>query len=155
MRSPKGSAIKPCGTTLRCWTRNCSGKSTRASPLPGWRKFKACERAASQVVYRGGPHKEKRVKAAVREYLAVGRDLSVKVRQTLLGLCGQAVDLARWERLEYFHRMLDKHLDLVERRLLKEEAIPAVLETTMTVQKRFAHSAAGQTTRAAPLPGKG
>ena len=98
--------------------------------LPGWRKFKAwrrqlkaCERAASQVVYRGGPNKETRVKAAVRAYLAVGRDLSDKVRPSLLGLCDQAVDLARWERLAYFHAMLDQHLDLVERRLLKEEKI--------------------------------
>ena len=30
-----------------------------------------------------------------------------------------------WDALEYFHRMLDKHLDLVERRLLKDETIPA------------------------------
>ena len=100
--------------------------------LPGWRKFKAwrrrlkaCERTASQIVYRGGPNQEARVQRAVRDYLAVGHELSAKVRPSLLGLCDQAVDLARWERLEYFHAMLDKHLDLVERRLLKEEKIPA------------------------------
>jgi hypothetical protein len=100
--------------------------------LPGWRKFKvwrrqlkACERTASHTVYRGGPNKEARVKRAVREYLAVGRDLSAKVRSSLLGLCDQAVDASRWERLAYFHTMLDKHLDLVERRLLKEEKIPS------------------------------
>ena len=100
--------------------------------LPGWRKFKAwrrqlkaCERAASQIVYRGGANQEARVKAAVRAYLAVGRELSLKVRQSLLGLCEEAVDAARWERLAYFHAMLDKHLDLVERRLLKGETIPA------------------------------
>jgi hypothetical protein len=100
--------------------------------LPGWRKFKlwrrqlkACERAAGQVVYRGGPNKEARVKTVVREYLAVGRELSDKVRQTLLGLCDEAVAAARWERLAYFHGMLDQHLDLVDRRLLKEETIPS------------------------------
>jgi hypothetical protein len=100
--------------------------------LPGWRKFKAwrrqlkaCERAASHVVYRGGVHKEARVKAAVREYLAVGSELSAKVRHSLLGLCDQAVDGARWERLAYFQARLDQHLDLVERRLLKGETIPA------------------------------
>ncbi len=99
--------------------------------LPGWRKakewrrqLKNCQRAASQTVYRGGPNKEARVKRAVREYLAVGRDLSTKVRESLLGLCEQPVSAARWEALEYFHRMLDKHLDLVERRLLKEQIIP-------------------------------
>ena len=100
--------------------------------LPGWRKFKAwrrqlkaCERAASQIVHRGGPSKEARVKAAVREYLAVGRELSAKVRASLLGLCDQAVAATRWERLAYFHGMLDQHLNLVERRLLNEEMIPA------------------------------
>ncbi len=101
-------------------------------PLPGWRKFKAwrrqlkaCERAASQAVYRGGPNQEVRVKRAVRTYLAVGRELSAKVRQSLLELCDQTVELSRWERLAYFHGMLDKHLDLVARRLLQEETIPA------------------------------
>lgn len=100
--------------------------------LPGWRKFKAwrrqlkaCERTASQIVYRGGPNKEARVKRAVREYLAVGGELSAKVRQSLLGLCDQVVAATRWERLAYFHAMLDKHLDLVARRLLNAETIPA------------------------------
>ncbi len=64
----------------------------------------------------------------MREYLGAGRDLCAKVRARLLTLCGQTLglaDLARWEALEYFARMLDKHLDLVERRLLKEETLPA------------------------------
>ena len=64
------------------------------------------------------------MQAAVRDYLAVGGELSAKVRQSLLGLCDQAVDTTRWERLAYFHAMLDKHLDLVARRLLREETIP-------------------------------
>ena len=100
--------------------------------LPGWRKakdwrrqLKNCERTASHIVYRGGPNKEARVKRAVRDDLAVGRDLSLKVRESLSSLCDQPVDLSRWEALEYFQRMLDKHLGLVERRLLNEETIPA------------------------------
>ena len=100
--------------------------------LPGWRKakawrrqLKACERATSQIVSRGGPHKAARVKRAVRDYLGVGRDLSAKVQASLLGMCEQAVDLRDWEPLAYFHAMLDKHLDLVERRLLQEQTIPA------------------------------
>jgi len=40
-------------------------------------------------------------------------------------MCDDVVDAARWERLAYFHGMLDKHLDLVERRLINEETIPA------------------------------
>lgn len=100
--------------------------------LPGWRKakdwrrrLKNLERVTSHVVYGGGAHKETRVKAAVRDYLSAGRELADKVRAGLLGLCDQAVIQDHWDALEYFHRMLDKHLDLVERRLLKEETIPA------------------------------
>lgn len=100
--------------------------------LPGWRKakdwrrrLKSLERLTSKTVYGGGAQKEKRVKAAVREYVQTGRELSVKVQQSLLNLCDQAVDGCDWNALAYFQGMLDKHLDLVERRLLKEETIPA------------------------------
>ena len=100
--------------------------------LPGWRKakdwrrqLKNLQRATSQVVYRGGPNKEARVKSAVRAYPAVGGALAAKVRQSLLELCDLSVCATRWEKLEYFHRMLAKHLDLVQRRLLNEETIPA------------------------------
>jgi len=100
--------------------------------LPGWRKakdwrrrLKALERISSQTVYGGGAYKEKRVKAAVRDYVSVGRELAAKVNQSLVGLCDQAVDSAHWDALAYFQGMLDKHLDLVERRLLREEKIPA------------------------------
>jgi hypothetical protein len=100
--------------------------------LPGWRKakdwrrrLKAWERVSSKAVYGGGAQKEKRVKAAVREYVNVGHELSAKVSQSLLGLCDQALDGAHWEALAYFQGMLAKHLDLVERRLLQEEKIPA------------------------------
>jgi IS5 family transposase len=100
--------------------------------LPGWRKakdwrrqLKNLQRTASQVVYRGGPNKAARVKSAVREYLAVGRALEVKVRTSLMELCDLSVAATRWEQLEYFHAMLDKHLDLVARRLLNQEVIPA------------------------------
>ena len=100
--------------------------------LPGWRKakdwrrrLKALERISSKAVYGGGAHKEQRVQAAAREYVRVGRELSAKVSVSLLGLCDQAVDVGHWEALGYFHGMLDRHLDLVERRLLKAETIPA------------------------------
>lgn len=100
--------------------------------LEGWRKakdwrrrLKALERITSKTVYGGGSGKEARVKSAVREYLESGREFSAKVSASLLALCDQAVDAAHWTALEYFHAMLGKHLDLVERRLIKEETIPA------------------------------
>jgi transposase, IS5 family len=100
--------------------------------LPGWRKakdwrrrLKALERLTSKTVHGGGAHKEARVKSAVREYLGAGRGLAAKVSQSLLELCVPTVAPAHWEALAYFQGMLGKHLDLVERRLLREEKIPA------------------------------
>ena len=93
--------------------------------LPGWRKFKAwrrqlknLQRSASQgCIAAAGTRK--------RGYLSVGREISGKVQQSLLALCDLSVCATRWEQLEYFHAMLAKHLDLVERRLLNGETIPA------------------------------
>ena len=100
--------------------------------LPGWRKakdwrrqFKNLQRTTSQIVCRGGPNKEARVKSAVRAYLAVGRALADKVQSSLLELCDLSADAPQWEQWEYFHAMLAKHLDLVARRLLHAESIPA------------------------------
>jgi hypothetical protein len=94
--------------------------------LPGWRQAKAwrrplknCERIASHLVYRGGPNKEARVQRAVRDDLAAGRALASKANASLLDPCDQPVEAAPWEALAYFHRMLDKPLDRVERRLWK------------------------------------
>jgi len=100
--------------------------------LPGWRKLgdwqgrlKASERAASKACAGGGQDKEKRVRAAVEAYLQIARELSLKVIESLSILCGQGVETLHWEALAYFHEMLDKHIDLVDRRLLQKQIIPA------------------------------
>jgi hypothetical protein len=100
--------------------------------LPGWRKakdwrrrFKGLERITSKTVYGGGANKEARVRQSVREYLEAGRQLSAKVRESLPAVRAQDLIGGHWVALNYFHQMLDKHLDLVDRRLLGEETIPA------------------------------
>jgi len=100
--------------------------------LPGWRKledwrrrFKGAERQASKVVFGGGKDKEQRVLEVVGEYVAVGRELCNKITASLWSLCDQPVDQADWDSLAYFQQMLDKHLDLVDRRLLQGQKIPA------------------------------
>jgi len=100
--------------------------------LPHWRKakdwrrrLKALERITSKAAFGGGSNKEARVRQAVGEYLEVARELSAKVAVSLLGLCEQPLEQSHWEALAYFHGMLDKHIDLVDRRLLREEKIPA------------------------------
>ena len=99
--------------------------------LPGWRKakdwrrrLKALERITSKAASGGGAGKQARLERAVRDYIGTGSELADKVSASLLGLCEQGVELAHWERLAYFHGMLVKHLDLVERRLLQAETLP-------------------------------
>lgn len=100
--------------------------------LGGWRKLKdwrrrlkGCERVASKTVFGGGKDKEKRLQVAVADYLTVGRELSVKVAESLLGLCEQPIEPALWDALAWFQTMLDKHIELVDRRLLQGQTIPA------------------------------
>jgi IS5 family transposase len=100
--------------------------------LPGWRKledwrvrFKAAERHASKVAFGGGKDKDKRVAEAVGTYVRVGQELCDKITASLLSLCDQPVEQAHWEELAYFQQMLDKHLDLVDRRLLQGQTIAA------------------------------
>jgi transposase, IS5 family len=100
--------------------------------LPGWRKakdwrrrLKALERMSSKAAFGGGGDKARRVVAAVSDYLAVARELSAKVSESLLALCDEPIREAQWEALAYFQAMLDKHTDLVDRRLLRGERIPA------------------------------
>jgi len=100
--------------------------------LPGWRKLedwqrrlKANERIISKACAGGGQDKEKRVSAAAQEYLQVARELSAKVEESVLSLCDQGVEENHWYTLAYFHGMLDKHIDLVDRRLLQKQIIPS------------------------------
>jgi IS5 family transposase len=99
--------------------------------LPGWRKledwrrrFKSAERVASKTALGGGKEKDKRERAVVSDYLQIGRELSAKVSASLLSLCDQEVDVRDWEVLAYFQQMIDKHVDLVDRRLLQDQVIP-------------------------------
>jgi hypothetical protein len=107
-------------------------RATFGYRLPGWRKaqdwrrrLKGLQRAAAQATQGGGLGKEARVRPAASAYVAAGRELAVKVGQSMLDLGAQPVDHAHGEALAYFHAMLIKHLELVDRRLLRGETIPA------------------------------
>ena len=102
--------------------------------IKGWRKSKywnnkakLVSRKLSKIIHGGGNRKHQRVKKATNEYLRATRIISnkikllknemefVKLTQLLLSLL---------EELNYYEQMLDKHIDLVERRLAKGETIP-------------------------------
>jgi len=101
--------------------------------IPGWRKAKwwkgaikkamrACERVASG----GGANKAERVLQTAQGYLERAYELEEKVNESLRHLKSMPlsqVEIARIVRIDYFHNMLIKHLDLVERRLVQKEVI--------------------------------
>jgi len=62
---------------------------------------------------------------------------------SLLQAINVRVAAAHWEALEYFHRMLTKHLDLVGRCLLKEETIPAAENVFSLFKPKTLHTRMG------------
>lgn len=101
--------------------------------ISGWRKhahwkksIKSSMRKVGKVSSGGGQNKEVRVKQEVKRYLEQAEKLSNKVEAILkapLSLDSPKA-LALVQSLNYYQSMLIKHIDLVDRRLLKAEVIP-------------------------------
>ena len=102
--------------------------------LEGWRKSKYWYRSLknqfrslSKACQSRAKKKEKNVEEKVTEYLRLARKLNDKIvnsKETIYEGLTLSQTLARLLQLDYFHRMLTKHIDLVERRLVKGEKIP-------------------------------
>ena len=102
--------------------------------LPGWRKhrsilagLKSQMRALGNISQKGGPNKQERLQQAARVYLDQAGTLSAKANATIAQLETIALGTAEGSRLAeltHFHEMLDKHIDLIGRRILKGETIP-------------------------------
>ena len=96
--------------------------------LGGWRKYrnwmsdlKSKYRTCSCTVFSGGKNKEKRVIEKTSLFLEACIKLSEKINYTLREAAYSGmfrVDIA------YFYSMLEKHINLVSRRLLNGEKIP-------------------------------
>ena len=108
----------------------CQGKGW----ITGWRKhrqwakrLKSKYRIASGVSARGGANRQDRLKATVGDYLNLAREVAQKVERGITQL-QQGIDevlaIATLTTLYYYRDMLLKHIDLVERRLIKGEKIP-------------------------------
>ncbi len=100
--------------------------------IRGWRKIsdwrkeiKGLMRGVGKVSSSGGKEKEKRMKKITRAYLNKSRALLAKltVSKSSLNIMDKG-DLLSMMSLEHFMKLLKKHIDLVERRLLKGEQIP-------------------------------
>ena len=100
--------------------------------IKGWRKMgfwyrslKSDMRALSQVGKSGGKDKEERLLKAAADYLYTARLFLDKLQKEKTNLpLGDAQDLVLQLELEYYQSMLEKHIDLVERRIIKGESIP-------------------------------
>jgi hypothetical protein len=98
---------------------------------PGWRKIEYWRRELknqmlklSRATADKSKNRETRLKEATENYLHTARQLSNKLLN--VGRSGELSlpELILLTQLDYFQKMLDKHTDLVERRLLKGEKIP-------------------------------
>jgi transposase, IS5 family len=106
----------------------------KANPIKGWRKFKFWYkdlkkqyRILSKASQSGGKGKEEQVKKRATEYLRLANDLNEKINQSkdeFYKLVNSQISLAQLLSLEYYQKMLFKHIKLVERRLIKGEEIP-------------------------------
>lgn len=100
--------------------------------LNGWRKandwkksLKGLMRQVGKTSSGGGKNKDTRVKGAVKAYLSKARSLEAKVNGVLENYFPENTNLfLKMVEMEYYLGMLTKHIDLVERRLLKGETIP-------------------------------
>jgi IS5 family transposase len=101
--------------------------------IEGWRKHKDWSRklkrqmvALTRLLSSGGPNKEERCRAAAQNYVADSYRFEAKVFTTIQALPppADALEYLRREQLDYFHTMLIKQLDLVERRLIGGQKIP-------------------------------
>ena len=104
----------------------------RYPQVPGWRKthdwyrqMKNSMRAVGKASSSGGKGKEQRVKQAVRYYLSKARALQDKLEKSKeVFPIRNITDILISLELERYMDLLDKHIDLLERRKIKGEQIP-------------------------------
>jgi hypothetical protein len=93
----------------------------------GWRKRKYWRKElknkmlkVSRSVADKTKNREKRLVETVTDYLDFANQLSEKIQNSVVSTPSKTLSVD----LYYYHQMLEKHIDLVDRRLLKGEKIP-------------------------------
>lgn len=103
--------------------------------LKGWRKLsfwrsslKSLMRSSGKACASTSKNKEQTIKLQVEEYLRIARELDEKVSESKEALYHHPLLdmklLTLLESLDYYQKMFKKHIDLIDRRLLKGEQIP-------------------------------
>jgi hypothetical protein len=107
-------------------------KAQDRNNLPGWRKVKNWRsdlnnkmRALGRANASGGKGKQDRVKRATRTYLTKARALYSKIEKSKRDFPREDIaDMIILTEIERFMDLLQKHIDLLDRRILKGEKIP-------------------------------
>jgi transposase, IS5 family len=104
---------------------------TDLSYFKGWRKLEFWRKSLkkemlklSRATVDKSKNRVERLKNAAKDYLSVARKLYSKLQEVKILSKFNIKQYDIFVKLEYFLEMLDKHIDLVERRLLKSEKIP-------------------------------
>lgn len=101
--------------------------------LKGWRKIKVWTRhmnrlyrKTADIHHRKGRDYKERLVKSTQSYLILGYKLSKRLKESLevLRQGEDTTSFKLWQSLQYYHSMLEKHLDLLERRIIKGEKIP-------------------------------
>lgn len=100
--------------------------------LTGWRKIKYWYRVLikqmrvlAQIGRKGGKNKKARLLNAATNYINTANAFLSKLENEKHKLpVSDVKDVNLQMELDYYHSMLIKHIDLVERRLIKGEVIP-------------------------------
>jgi len=99
--------------------------------IPGWRKISGRTKEAKnhyhlvrRSSHRGEKNREKKLKAAVREYVKTANRISKKLHELKNIHVTDIRETMPVESIGYFTKMADKHTDLMKRRILKREDIP-------------------------------
>jgi hypothetical protein len=104
----------------------------RYQNMKGWRKIKNWDyemkglmRELGKASSSGGKNKQNRLETTAKRYLRKTNTLLTKLKDELpLFPQNDIEDIALIITLEYFMALMAKHIDLVDRRLLKNEKIP-------------------------------
>jgi hypothetical protein len=100
--------------------------------IEGWRKsqdwfssLKSLSRAVGQASASGGKGKADRILKVARQYITKATALNYKIHNSKDSFpIVDIMDLVQMDELEHFVKLLEKHIDLVERRLINGETIP-------------------------------
>ena len=120
-------SARKCIDTMNYCKKNYELKEWRKSSF--WRSsLKSLVRSCGKACASTSKNKQTAIKSQVEEYLRLAKEIDAKV--TISAAWLQASPLLDWsllcilEELDYYQKMLKKHIDLVDRRLLRGEQIP-------------------------------